>query len=66
MTEVTNTSGGEVIVLHSSPTRAFEAFDLSGKSLGVMLVGDPIKPPPHYTHDLKRYYRYFGRAKARW
>lgn len=50
--EFTIPTDAEVIQLTDRPTRGFEVRDLSGNVVAILLVGDPIKPPPHYRHDL--------------
>ena len=57
--EWTIPGNAEVIQLADQPTRAFECHDLKTGAVAVVLVGDPVKPPRHYTHDLSavRWYR---------
>ena len=47
------TDAEQVIQLVDDPTRAFECMDLEGNVVCVLLVGDPVKPPRHYTHDFR-------------
>jgi hypothetical protein len=60
--DLENRTDAKVVQAHPNPTRAFEVFDFpSMESVGVVLVGDPIKPPRHYTHDLAAVRRWSNR-----